>query len=104
MKTRMFVNNLKTVAQGTQHEREHERETVDVNRWEDDGGQAAPAYSALTTSHHQAPSGRAQRPQELDALARLTEHSRPALDAPAGDRSAPAYEAKRQTGLQRAQE
>lgn len=63
VKTRMLVNNLMPVAQGTLSE----RETVDVNRWEDDGGQEAPTYAALTASHHQASSGRTQRPLELDA-------------------------------------
>lgn len=64
VKTRMLMNNLKPTAQETLSE----RETVDFNRWEDDGGQEAPTYAAPTASHHQASSGRTQRPLELDAL------------------------------------
>lgn len=83
------MDNLKRVAQGTLSE----RETLDVarrlglDRWEDDGGQEAPTNAALKISHHQAPSGQTQRPQELAALACLADDSANARDTHAGDGS-----------------
>jgi hypothetical protein len=85
----MIMDNLKRAAQGTLSE----RETVDVathlclERWEDDGGQQAPTNAALTISHHQAPSGQPQRPQESAARACLADDSANARDTHAGDGS-----------------
>ncbi|MGZ3581464.1 MAG: hypothetical protein ACXWP0_15020 [Ktedonobacterales bacterium] len=93
MKARMMMDNLERAAQGTLSEREA-LEVVSwlcLDRWEDDGGtdggQEAPTNAALTVSHHLAPSGRTQRPQELAALAFLADDSGNARDARAGDRS-----------------
>lgn len=89
VKARIIMDNLKRAAQGTLSE----QETLEVvsqlclDRWEDDGGQEAPTNAALTISHHQAPSGQTQRPQESASLACLADDSSNARDTHAGDGS-----------------
>ncbi|HEX8981755.1 MAG TPA: hypothetical protein VF792_03215 [Ktedonobacterales bacterium] len=65
------MDNLEHVAQETLPE----QETLDVNRWEDDGGQETPTSAPLKASHHQTPSSQAQRPQESAAVASLADDS-----------------------------
>lgn len=65
------MDNLEYVAKETPQQ----RETLDVNRWEDDGGQEAPTNAAPKFSHHQTPYGQTQRLQESVALTNLADDS-----------------------------
>lgn len=83
------MDNLKRAARVTLSVREN----LDVasrlcfDRWEDDGGQAAPTNASLTISHHLALSDQTQRPPELAALTCLADGSANARDTHAGDGS-----------------